>query len=160
MLHEDVKTLANRVNDLYNRHDLATLAALHAPDFKFHFSTLPGGVTDKEGWKAMMATFWNAYPDLQNAVQDQFIVGDTVVLQINYRAAHLDELPGLMAVDMRRYENGVVEEEWLEVNEPAVLQELGIDAAAAAAEAAARLEARANPNYARGAFGGPGWGVG
>ncbi len=95
MLHEDVKTLADRLNDLYNRHDLANLAALHAADFRFHSTALPGGVTDKEGWKAMMATFWQAFPDLRNGIEDQFIVGNTVVMRINYSGAHLGQFQGV-----------------------------------------------------------------
>ncbi len=143
MLYEDVKAMAVRLNELYNRHDLAGLAALHAPDFKIHSTSLPGGVTDFEGWKAMMTMFWNAFPDLNNAIQDMIIEGETVVLRINYTATHLGELMGipptgktsnrLVGIDISRYENGVKKEEWLEMNQLIMLQELGVIPAPAGA---------------------------
>jgi steroid delta-isomerase-like uncharacterized protein len=143
MLYEDVKALAHRINDAYNRHDLAAMAALHAPDFKIHSTTIPGGVADFQTWSAVMTMFWNAFPDLNNAVQDMIIAGDTVVLRLNYTATHLGEFMGvppsgktstsLVGIDISRYENGVVKEEWLEMNMLVMLQELGVIPAPAGA---------------------------
>ncbi len=143
MLYEDVKAMAYRLNELYNKHDLAALSALHAPDFKIHSTSIPGGVADFEGWKAMMAMYWNALPDMHNAIQDMIIEGDTVVLRLNYTATHLGELMGIpptgktskavVGIDISRYENGVVKEEWLEMNMLVMMQELGVIPAPAGA---------------------------
>jgi steroid delta-isomerase-like uncharacterized protein len=143
MLYEDVRTMAQRLNDLYNRHDLAGLAALHAPDFVIHSSTIPGGVADMEGWKAMMAMFWHAFPDMHNAIEDLVIEGDKVVLRLAYSGTHLGPFQGVPptgaafagfpGIDISRYENGLVQEEWLEVNMLLMMQMLGVIPAAATA---------------------------
>jgi predicted ester cyclase len=82
-----------------------------------------------------MAMFWQAFPDLRNDIQDMIIEGDTVVLRLAYTATHLGEFQGipptgkqytmLTGSDISRYENGLVKEEWLEINMLPMLQAMG-----------------------------------
>jgi steroid delta-isomerase-like uncharacterized protein len=142
MLDEDVKALCYRINELYNLHDLAGLRALDAPTFKVHSAALPGGVTDFDGWALFEQTMWQAFPDMQFAIQDMVIEGSKVVVRLSSTGTHLGEMQGIpptgkamtnVILDLSRYEDGLVQEEWAEWNMLAVMQQMGLIPAAALA---------------------------
>lgn len=95
--------------------DLVAVRVVHHDPYDPHAS---GGL---EGMKQMIATYRQAFPDVQFTVEDQVAEGDKVVTRWSSRGTHLGSLMGeeptgkvvvCTGMVIERFENGKIVEAW------------------------------------------------
>lgn len=82
-----VLTLATKVIDAYNRHDLAEYQRLHAADAWIRFAGGPGEI-GLESWLPMLSSLFTALPDLTIRPVTMLADDTTAVLEIDQRGTH------------------------------------------------------------------------
>lgn len=142
MERNEVKKWSDELHAYYNAHDASGLAAMLAPGLVIHTTTVPGGVMDRDAYLGLWEMTWRAFPDLRYDTQDELIDGDKVVLRVSLVGTHLGEYLGIPptgrqgvteVIDISRYANGQLQEEWYEFNQLVMMQQLGIVPVPAAA---------------------------
>ena len=82
-----------------------------------------------------MTMQWNAFADMHNAIQDMVIEGETAVVRLLITGTQTGDFQGFPAsgkqvsatvIDISRYENGLVKEEWTEYNPLVMAQQIGM----------------------------------
>ena len=88
-----------------------------------------------EGFKEIVAMFRTAFPDGRFVIEDIIAEGDKVVTWAYFTGTHqgpLEELPPtgrrvrVKDVDLYRLEDGKVVESWAHLDQPGMLQQLGV----------------------------------
>ena len=143
-MSEANKTVVRSVMEALNRRDLDAAAARLAPQYVWQG---PGGqqAYGQEGWRELVATYLQAFPDLEFTIEDLIAEGDKVVARYTVRGTFRGELAGIEptgrsvsvpCVMVSRIENGQIVEDFEVWDQLAMYQELGaLDAVAAAAHA-------------------------
>ncbi|MEO8744675.1 MAG: ester cyclase [Candidatus Dormiibacterota bacterium] len=142
------KTLARRsVEEVWNQRRLAVIDELIAPNATFHDTNVPGGkFTGADGYKKFVETYLAAFPDVHFTINDLIEEGDRVVTRWSATGTHKGALMAIpptnkratvTGVDITRYENGKVVEEWLNYDMLGMLHQLGVIPAMAPAGAPA-----------------------
>ena len=118
---------------VFNAHKPELAAEFVTPDVRWHGGTL-GTVEGVENLVALLRGFIGALPDLH--AQEQDIVADenTVVLRFVVEATHQGDLLGIAptsrkvrwdAVDVYRFRDGKISEEWAADDMAAILHAVG-----------------------------------
>lgn len=114
--------------------DLAQVDALLAPEFVDHNPT-PGFPPDREGTRAFVQHFRNAFPDLQLTLEALIAEGELVVDRWSMRATHRGEFIGipptgrsvsLHGIDILRVVDGKIVEGWHEEDQLGAMHQLGV----------------------------------
>jgi predicted ester cyclase len=86
---EENKAVVRReVEELYNyTGNLDAVEEIFSPDYVSHEST-SGEVRGIEGARQFAATFREAFPDLENTIEDMVAEGDTVVMRFRGSGTH------------------------------------------------------------------------
>jgi predicted ester cyclase len=88
---ENKAVLRREVEELYNHTgNLDVVEEIFSPDYVSHEPT-SGEVRGIEGARQFAATFREAFPDLQNTIEDMVAEGDTVVMRFRGSGTHLGE---------------------------------------------------------------------
>jgi steroid delta-isomerase-like uncharacterized protein len=89
---EEHKEIHRRFYEAYNRKDLEAVGELLADDFVAHFGN---ATLDRESYFGFVSTFFAAFPDLQNTVEEQVAEGDRISTLSTWRGTHQGEFLGV-----------------------------------------------------------------
>jgi steroid delta-isomerase-like uncharacterized protein len=131
---QENKASASRfVEEVINRGNVSLIDELSGANFVDH--SLPPGVDPTpEGFKAFMATFRAAFPDLHYTIEDSIAEGDRVVQRTTARGTMKGDFQGMPAsgksatwseIHITRFENGKAVEHWAVVDQLGMLAQLG-----------------------------------
>ena len=121
--------------DGLNRGDVSGADAAFAPDCVVHITGNTEPVVGVAAWTAFVQVFLTAFPDIRFTMKEQVVNGDLVAMRWVAHGTHTGPLGPLpptgrsMSVDgliMDRIDNGRVVERWEHFNQPAMLQQLGV----------------------------------
>jgi steroid delta-isomerase-like uncharacterized protein len=125
----------DRINEeAFNQGRVDVLDELVADDFVEH-DPMPGTPPDREGFKGMIRSLREAFPDFHAQTDDQIVAGDKVVERWTCTGTHEGEFIGAPAthrrieihgMDISRLEDGRLVEHWTQVDMLSLLQQLGM----------------------------------
>jgi steroid delta-isomerase-like uncharacterized protein len=131
MSAEENKELHLRFYEAYNRKDLQAVGELLANDFVAHFGN---AALNRESYFGFVNTFFAAFPDLQNTVEEQVAEGDRVSTLSTWRGTHQAEFLGVSptgkqitftAFGLSRFADGKIAEHTFLGDMLGVLQQFG-----------------------------------
>jgi predicted ester cyclase len=115
--------------------DLDTAGEFYAPNYVLHEPT-SGEVRGLEVARQFAATYREAFPDLQSAIEDQVAEGDKVVSRFSGRGTHLGETEDfgpatgnsveITGITIDRFAEGRIVEEWTSYDALGLLQQIGL----------------------------------
>ncbi len=120
-----------------NGHDLDLFDELCSPDYAWHGGSDPGAIGDVHGierFKAAVATFFDAFPDLEATILDTVVGGDKVVVRFVERGTHRGTFVGFPAtgkpvefhgIGIYRVADGKLVEEWFIDDSRAIFEQIG-----------------------------------
>src|SRR5215212_7089877 len=76
----DLATYADLINEAWNSHDIEKVLGFYSPKYIGHDVGQSSLLRGHEGLRAMLETYWQAFPDLQFIVTDAVIQGSRVVV--------------------------------------------------------------------------------
>jgi steroid delta-isomerase-like uncharacterized protein len=133
MSTEENKAQVRRGFEALNERNWTTFDALCAPDFVFHnASTTMQGL---EVYKQFILMYFTAFPDSRFTIEDLIAEGDTVVVRYTARGTHQSNLMAIpptgkqasvTAIGIFRIVNGIAVEEWVNMDDLGLLQQLGV----------------------------------
>jgi steroid delta-isomerase-like uncharacterized protein len=133
MSHDDAKTLVQEyIEAVWNRGDMAALAALTTPGFLYHLGGQPG--RDRSGMQQFLDTTLTAFPDWKVEVGQIIAEGNLVAVHWHGRVTHqgaFHTLPptgrsiAVSGINFYRIEGGKVAEEWEQTDSLGMLRQLG-----------------------------------
>ncbi len=120
------------VNEAINERKESVLSDLFAPEFVDHlpFPGLPPGI---EGFKALAAGIYQAFPDVKVTIDDLIAEGDRVAERATSRATHTGPFNGVPATGRKvtwseqhfyRFHHGKVVEHWADVDVAGLMAQL------------------------------------
>jgi predicted ester cyclase len=121
------------IRDIFNGHRPELASMYVAPDVIWHGGTL-GTVVGVSNFIGLLNGIIGALPDLVATEQDIIAEGDTVVMRLTIEASQQGTLLGIPAtgrwvrwdaVDVYRFSNGKIVEEWAADDTTAILYQLG-----------------------------------
>jgi len=131
---EDNKQVVRRFFEIMNSGHLAELGdGVWAPGFRLHFDSMPE--MDSAGAVAFFTGFLEAFPHIDHQIQDQIAEGDEVASRIVVRGQNTGPLMGMpptgrtldiSAINIHRFENGQIVEQWVNSDTAATLIQLGL----------------------------------
>jgi steroid delta-isomerase-like uncharacterized protein len=136
MSAEENKAVARReVEELFARGNLDAAEEIYAPDFVGHEPT-SGDIRGIEGAKQFVASWRQAFPDLQPTLEDQVAEGDKAVTRFSVRGTHQGETEEfgpptgermeLTGISILRFADGKIVEEWINFDALGLMQQLGL----------------------------------
>ena len=137
MSAETNKALVRReFEEMFNQGgDLDTAGEFYASDYLLHEPT-SGEVRGLEAAREFAATYREAFPDLQTAIEDQVAEGDKVVSRFSGRGTHLGETKDfgpatgnrieITGITIDRFADGRIAEEWTNFDALGLLQQIGL----------------------------------
>jgi len=130
---EDHKDHVRRWISAFNDRDEAAEADARAPGYVGHAPGVPA--MDSEAWQEFIGGFVEAFPDLRLTVEDVLAEGDMTAARVGFRGTHTGSFQGLpptgravdfSAIEINRMEDGRVAEHWVQMDQLAMLQQLGL----------------------------------
>jgi steroid delta-isomerase-like uncharacterized protein len=122
-----------RFSALFNQPNVDIADEVMVPQFKGHAPMAPE--LDREGWKAYVRPFYDAFPDLHMDVHDVVSSDDKLVIRVTFRGTHQGSFQGapatgrpiaITALALFQMENGLAVEEWAEMDVVGLLQQIGV----------------------------------
>lgn len=135
MSAEENKTTQRRFfEEVINQKRLVVIDEIYAASFVSH-SMAPGLPPDREGVKVFVSAFHAAFPDGHISIDQMIAEGDSVAVRTTFRGTHTGELMGIAptnrhvvvpGLDMIRYVNGKMAEQWGGPDQMSLMQQLGV----------------------------------
>ncbi len=131
---DDPKAVVRGVIDALNRGDLDAFTQLLAPD-AVDRTPLPAQAPGVEGWRRKWKMLYEAFPDVNLAIEECIAEGGTVATRYTMRATHEGEFLGIpptgkeveiLLLDMIRVRDGKVVEHWGLFDQTALMEQLGV----------------------------------
>ena len=131
---DEQKAVIRRWIEAYNDRDEAVEAEVRAPGYLAYAPGEPEPLRD-EAWRALIAGYADAMPDLRITVEEVISEGDFVAARNTFSGTHTREFQGLppsnkritfSALEFNRFEDGKVVEHWFQLDQPALFQQLGL----------------------------------
>ena len=131
----DKALVARIADDIWNRHDLAVVDEVMAPDARYHGPHMPGGEGGREDWRRAIAMYLGAFPDSHVTYDALIAGGDTVVGRWSATGTHTGPLPGLEPTGKRiaiggitiyRFSRGKIVEAWEQLDMLGMWRQLGV----------------------------------
>jgi predicted ester cyclase len=122
------------VEEVQNQKNWEVYDELNDPEF-VNLSSPPGVPSDREGGKAYLGGFLNAFPDCHFEIDEMIAEGDQVVTKKTFTGTHtadFGEVPAtgksvtLQFVDIMRVRDGRIVEHWLCMDQLRFMQQLGV----------------------------------
>jgi steroid delta-isomerase-like uncharacterized protein len=137
--------LRREVEELYNHTgNLDAVEEIFAPEYVSHEPT-SGEVRGIEGARRFAATFREAFPDLQNTIEDMVAEGDKVVMRFRGSGTHEGETETfgpptgnrmeITGITIKRLADGKIVEAWTNFDALGMMRQLGVIGAQQPAEA-------------------------
>ncbi len=132
MSTDENKARSRRWRELCDQRDPSAAEYL-APDAVVHLPGAPGPL-HREQVLGLLDRFYAAFPDLHHTVEDQVAEGDTVATRMTLRGTHQGEFQGIpptgkqivvSLIGIDRFENGKFAEQWSQLDNLGLLQQLG-----------------------------------
>jgi steroid delta-isomerase-like uncharacterized protein len=134
-MSEENKAVARRIiEEVWNKKNLDAIDELIAADYVDH--TLPPGVPPgRDGAKAFIGMYVNAFPDVKITIEDMIAKGDKVAIRWSATGTHTGELMGIPAtgkqitvtgLDITRFAGGKSVEFWGQFDQMGMMQQLGV----------------------------------
>jgi steroid delta-isomerase-like uncharacterized protein len=131
---EENKVVLRRLyEEVWSQGNLATVDELLAADYVLHDPAHL--VRGPEGFKAYVATFRAAFPDLHATVEDQIAEEDRAAMRFTARGTHKGEFHGIPPTDnqitlsgtnIQGFVDGKIVENWVSLDALGMLQQLGV----------------------------------
>jgi steroid delta-isomerase-like uncharacterized protein len=128
---EDNKASVRRFSEeVFNKKNLAAIDDFYAPNLIDH--SLQGGI---EGQRQGIAMLLTAFPDLHLTVEDIIAEEDKIVVRMTFRGTHQGAFVGIpptgkqitvTEIAILRIANGKAIEQWNNVDELGLMQQLGV----------------------------------
>jgi len=137
MSAEENKALVRReMEELFNHTgNLDAADEIIAPDYVSYEPT-SGEVRGIEGAKQFAAAYREAFPDLQNTIEDMVAEGDKVVVRFRARGTHQGETEAfgpatgkrmeITGITIKRLSEGKIVEAWTNFDALGMMQQLGL----------------------------------
>jgi predicted ester cyclase len=131
---EDHKAVVRRWIEAYNDRDEQAEAAARAPGYVAYAPGEPEPL-DSEGWTQFIASFVEAFPDLRLTVENIVAQGELVAARVAFRGTHTGEFQGIpptnrqvafSSIELDRMVDGKVQEHWFQLDQIALLRQLGM----------------------------------
>lgn len=132
---EENKAIARRWGEeVWGKGNLAAVDELYATNFVFNWAP-PGVGPDLEGYKQTVTMFFAAFADIQASSEDMVAEGDKVAVRWTWRCTHKGEYMGiaptgkqvtLTGIGIVRIAGGKIVEEWGEMDNLGMMQQLGV----------------------------------
>lgn len=115
-------------------HDPDAADEILADDYTVHMVGMPEAVHGRDAWKALIASYFRAFPDLALAIEDEVAEDDRVAMRLVWSGTHRAEFLGVAASGRAvrvsssvffRVIDGRVETEWHQDDLLGLLQQLG-----------------------------------
>ena len=135
MSTEENKASVRRFSEeVFNKKKLAAIDDFYAPNLIDHSlpAGVPGGI---EGQRQGIAMLLTAFPDLHLMVEDIIAEGDKIVVRMTFRGTHQGAFVGIpptgkqvtvTEIAILRIANGKAIEQWTNVDELGLMQQLGV----------------------------------
>jgi steroid delta-isomerase-like uncharacterized protein len=142
MANERNETVARRVFDAFNTGDLSIVDETTAENAVNHDPAQPDEARGPEGFKQIVQLYRGAFPDLTFTIEECFSDGDLVCTRWTTTATHDGDLMGLSAtgrhitgsgITIDKIDDGKVVESWNQWDNAGLMQQIGVEATAAAA---------------------------
>jgi steroid delta-isomerase-like uncharacterized protein len=137
MTVEDNKAVVRReMAELFNHTgDLDLVEEIIAPDYVSYEPT-SGETRGIEGARQFAATYRQAFPDLENTIEDMVAEGDEVVVRFRARGTHQGETEAfgpptgkqmeITGITIKRVSDGKIVEAWTNFDALGMMQQLGM----------------------------------
>jgi steroid delta-isomerase-like uncharacterized protein len=131
MSAEENKEVHRRFYEAYNHKDLQAVGELLTDDFVARFGNM---TLEREGYFGFVNSFFAAFPDLQNTVEEQVAEGESVSTLSTWRGTHQGEFLGVpptgkqvtfTAFGLNRFAEGKIVEHTFLGDMLGVLQQFG-----------------------------------
>ena len=133
MLTEDNKTLVQQSFEGFNQRNLAVFNELCIPDLAFHNASAI--IKGLEASMQVLTVLLTAFPDVRFTVEDIIAEGDKIVARYTLHGSHQGDFMGIAptgkqftvtGIEIFRFVNGKVVEEWVNGDDLGLLQQLGV----------------------------------
>lgn len=131
---EENKAIARRWNEeVWSKGSLATVDELLATNFVFNYPA-PGAEPNREGYKQTVTNLCTPFAGIQSTIEDIIAEGDKIVIRWIWRGTHKGEFMGIAPTDKQvtitgisilRIVGGKILEEWGEMDNLGMMQQLG-----------------------------------
>jgi steroid delta-isomerase-like uncharacterized protein len=121
-MEQDNREIVRRfLSTVIETHEPDAADEVLAADYTVHLVGMPEPVTGREAWKALISTYFRAFPDLSVELQDEVAANDRVATRLTWSGTHRADFMGIPATGRRvhvqssvffRVANGRVETEW------------------------------------------------
>jgi predicted ester cyclase len=120
--------------EAYNDRDQVGEAEVRAPDYVAHVPGEPEPLRG-EAWTRFIGGFSDGLPDLRLTVEDVVAHDDLGAARVTFRGTHTGEFQGLpptnkqvafSGLELNRFVDGKVAEHWVQLDQLALLQQLGL----------------------------------
>ncbi len=136
MSEENKAVLRREVEELYNHTgNLDVVEELFSSDYVSHEPT-SGEVRGIEGARQFAATFREAFPDLENTIEDMVAEADKVTMRFRGSGTHLGETEAfgpptgrrmeITGITIKRLTDGKIVEAWTNFDALGMMQQLGL----------------------------------
>lgn len=136
MSTEQNKALARQlVEEVMNQGNISMIDEIINPDFVEHEELPPGIPPGREAPKAMFSMLRSAFPDFKATIDDLIAEGDKVVIRHTWTGTHKGEFMGIPptgksvsfgVIDIIRIADGKFVEHWGQMDQMAMMQQLGV----------------------------------
>lgn len=126
------KSLARRIFDYFNRHDLDAIGREHSPNYVSHVSG--SQPMDWPAHRQMIEGFYQAFPDFRLNIEDLMGEDDKVTIRFTAEGTHQGSFQGISATGKKvkidgivimRFEDNKRVEEWLVIDSMGLMKQLG-----------------------------------
>ncbi len=135
-MSEENKALVRRAfEEIWNQGNLDAVGEFCADDYVLHDPMVPEEVRGPEGFRSYVATFRNAFPDLEFTIEDELAEGDRVATRYSARGTHRGELMGVApsgnriavtGIVISRISGGKFTEAWVSGDDLGLMQQIGV----------------------------------
>jgi steroid delta-isomerase-like uncharacterized protein len=132
---QDNRAVLARINEeAFNNGSTDVVDEVVAEDFVEH-NPMPGFAGDREGFKTLVRSLHEAFPDMHVDIEDQIAEGDRVVERWVSHGTHEGDFMGIPAthreiavegMDISRFADGKLVEHWTQMDAMAMMQQLGV----------------------------------
>ena len=126
---ENKATIRRLIEEGWNKGDVDAIVSANAPSYTTH-SPASGAAPNLEGLRQAAAMYLRAFPNLHFTIEE----GDKVVTRWSSTGTHQGEFLGMpptgksvtcTGINITRFDNGMIVEEWQNLDMLGVLQQLG-----------------------------------
>jgi steroid delta-isomerase-like uncharacterized protein len=131
---ENNKALARRIaEEIINKKNLSVVNELIDGNCIIH--TTMGDFKGPEGFKQFLTTYFTAFPDIRQIIEEEIAEGDKVMFRQTYIGTHQGSLMGIPPTGKRiniqqmvinRFANGKIVESWTLADLLGMMQQLGL----------------------------------